>query len=148
MTHFPKQEFFLENLLMSLVSFIYAYLNAISSYVWQPNFLRKIPNKNFQFTKIPEKTNDMIFLISPNIYHVFGSILTIFGHFCPMGIFLKKFGCHITRYIWVPNTTLSFRKNQWANSEKTYGQTGWMDRQTEGWSALFYRTLPPEPEVQ
>ena len=43
MAHFSKQEFFSENLLRSLVSFIYAYLNARSSYVWQPNFLRKTP---------------------------------------------------------------------------------------------------------
>ena len=32
-------------------------------------------------------------------------------------------------YVWVPYIMLSSRRNLWANSEKTYGQT------------LFYRTL-------
>ena len=34
--------------------------------------------------------------------------------------------------MWAPNTMLSFRKNLWANSEKTYGQTeGRTDRRTD-----------------
>ena len=38
-------------------------------------------HKNFHFTQIPDKTNKVVFL-------------NIFGHFCPMEIFLKKSGCH------------------------------------------------------
>ena len=31
--------------------------------------------------------------------HVFGLFLTNFGHFCPMGIFSKKSGCHTQLYM-------------------------------------------------
>ena len=44
-------------------------------------------HKNFRFTPIPDKTNDMIFLKSPKTL-----FLDHFGHFCPMGIFSKKSG--------------------------------------------------------
>ena len=65
--------------------------------------------KNFDFTQIPDKTNDTIFLKSKN--HVFGPFLTIFAHFCQMGISSKKSGSVTRNYIWAPNTMLSFRKN-------------------------------------
>ena len=59
---------------------------------WEPDFSQAcsfrrmlMNHKNFHFTQIPDKTNDMIFLKSPR---------TIFGHFCPLGIFSKKSGCH------------------------------------------------------
>ena len=43
-------------------------------------------HKNFDFTQIPDKTNDVIFLKSPK---------TMFwSHFCMMQIFFKKSGCH------------------------------------------------------
>ena len=47
-----------------------------------------------------------------------------------MGIFFKKKSGSVTHnYIWAPNTMLSFRKNYWVNSKKTYGQTeGRMDK--------------------
>ena len=54
---------------------------------------------------------------------VFGPFLTIFGHFCLMGIFFKKFGFGKLNHILVPNTMILFRRKLWANSEKTYGQT-------------------------
>ena len=37
-------------------------------------------HKNFHFTQIPDKTNEVIFLKSPKT--IFGPFLTIFGHFC------------------------------------------------------------------
>ena len=43
-------------------------------------------HKNFHFTQISDNTNDVIFLKSPKTI-IFGSFLTIFGQFCPMGIF-------------------------------------------------------------
>ena len=45
-------------------------------------------HKNFRFTQIPDKTNDVIFLKSPKT--LFGAIFDIFGHFCPMGFFLQN----------------------------------------------------------
>ena len=50
--------------------------------------------KNFHFTPIPGKTNDLIF------YTVFGPFLTISDHFCPMGIFFQKIQlCHTQLYM-------------------------------------------------
>ena len=43
--------------------------------------------------------------------------------------FPKNWLCHTHNYVWASNTIISFRKNQWANSEKTYGQ---MEGQAEG----------------
>ena len=66
---------------------------------WEPDFsqgcsfCRTLMNhKNFHFTQIPDKTNDVTFLKSPD--HVFGPFLTISGHFCLMGIFSKTQLCH------------------------------------------------------
>ena len=80
---------------------------------WEPDFFQAcsfhrmlMNHKNFRFTQIPDKTNDMIFLKSPKTL-----FLAIFGHFCPMGIFSKKSGSVTHNYIWAPNTMLSFRKN-------------------------------------
>ena len=65
-----------------------------------------------------------------------------------MGILSKKSGSVTHNYIWAPNTMLSFRKNEWANPEKTYRQMkGWMEGRTEGpteGQILFHRTLPAE----
>ena len=115
MVNFPKWEFFSENLLMSLVSFIHAYLHAknqikvryhstseiltIKEYwnligrepflaiTWEPDFsqacsfCRMLMNhKNFHFTQIPDKTNDMIFLKSPKTMFL--------GHFWPFLVIL------------------------------------------------------------
>ena len=55
-----------------------------------------INHKNFHFTQIPDKTNDMIFLKSPKTMFL--------GHFWP-------FSAVTHNYIWAPNTMLSFRKN-------------------------------------
>ena len=71
-------------------------------------------HKNFRFTKIPDKTNDVIFLKSSNIM--------FWGHFWKIRL------CHTQLYMG-PNAMLSFRKNQWADPEKTYRQT---EGQTDG----------------
>ena len=137
---------------MSLVSFIHAYLHAknqsqifiseistIKEYwnligreqflaiTWEPDFSQAcsfcrmlMSHKDSHFTQIPDKTNDMIFFKSPK---------TLFlGHFWPFLVISVAY-----YYIRAPNTMLSFRKNERAKSEKTYGQS-------EG-RTLFYRTL-------
>ena len=47
-------------------------------------------HKNFDFTQIPDKTKDVVFLKSPK---------TIFDHFYLMGIFSKKSSCHTQLYM-------------------------------------------------
>ena len=74
-------------------------------------------HKNLDFTQIPDKTNDVIFLKSSKIM--------FFWPFLPDGDFSKKSGSVTHNYIWTPNTMLSFKKD------------GWKDVQT-----LFYETLP------
>ena len=73
-------------------------------------------HKNFHFTQIPDKTNDMIFLKSPKTLFLghFWPFLVIFARW---GFFSKKSGSVTHNYTWVPNTILR------ENPEKTYGQT-------------------------
>ena len=111
---------------------------------WLCSFCSMLMNhKNLHFTQIPDKTNDVIFITSP----CFWAILTIFGHFCPMGIFSKKSGCVTHNYIWAPNTMQSFRKKQWVNPEKTYWQT---EGRTKGQTdrPYFIGPFQPRPGVQ
>ena len=79
---------------------------------WEPDFSQACSFcrmlTNFRFIQIPDKTNHMIFLKSPN--SVFGTFLTIFGHSCPMRFFPKNLAV-THNYIWARNTMLSFRKN-------------------------------------
>ena len=96
-------------------------------------------HKNFHFTQIPDKTNDVM---SKN--HVFGPFVTIFGHFCPMGIFPKKIRlCHTTRY--GPLTPCYV-------SEKTNGPIlrKLTDRRKEGRTdrPYFIGSFRPRPGVQ
>ena len=60
---------------------------------------------------------------------VFGPFLTIFWWFWPDGNFFKKNLAATLNYIRDPNTMLSFRNKQRANSEKIYGQ---MEGRTKG----------------
>ena len=62
------------------------------------SFRRMLMNhKNFHLTQIPDKTNGVIFLKIPK--NMFWSILTIFGHFCLMGILPKNLALsHTTIY--------------------------------------------------
>ena len=61
--------------------------------------------KNVRFTQIADKTNDMIFLKSPE-NPVFGPFLTIFAQW---GFFPKN-PAVTHNYIWAPNIMLSFKK--------------------------------------
>ena len=96
------------------------------------SFCRMLINqKNFNFTQIPDKTNDAIFLKSPK---------TMFwGYFWPffsLGIFSKNSSCHTKLYM-APNFKLGFRKKLMSQSQENLWAGGRMDRQI-----LFYRTLP------
>ena len=104
------------------------------------SFCRMLMNhKNFHFTQIPDKNNNVIFLKSPKTM--------LLGHFWTFLVISAQWGFFpknpavTNNYIWAPNTMLSFRKNSWTNPKKTYGQTaGWAEGQTNG-QALFHRTL-------
>ena len=96
---------------------------------WEPDFSQasrfcrmSMNHKNFHFTQIPDKINDVIFLKNSK-NPVFGSFLSIFGHFCPMGIFSKKSGSVTHSYIW---------------------ENLWTDRRTDRRTNLFNRTLSAE----
>ena len=110
---------------------------------WEPDFpqafsFRKmLMNHNFCFTKIPDRINDMPFLKSPKTL-----FLDHFWPFLPDGDFFQKNPTLSHTAIYGPLTP-SFRKNYWANSKKTYGQTeGRMDR------PYFIRPFRPRPRVQ
>ena len=95
-------------------------------------------NKNFRFTPIPDKTNDLIFLKSPKTL-----FWVIFAHFCPMGIFSKESGSVTHNFIWAPNTVLRFRKkliSQFRENLQT-DREGW----TEGWTDRPYFIRPSRP---
>ena len=112
---------------------------------WEPDFSQAcsfhrmlMNNKNFHFTQIPDKINDMIFLKSPKIM-----FLGHFGPFLPNAdVFQKIQLCHTQLYM-APNIKLSLRKNIRANPKKTY-------RQTEGVTDRPYFTGPfqPRPGIQ
>ena len=102
---------------------------------WEPDFSQAcsfrrmlMNHKNFHFTQIPDKTNDMIFLKSPKTMFL--------GHFWPFlpngDFFQKNPGSHIT--IYGPLTAcLVFKKtNEPILRQLTDGRT------------LFYRTPPAE----
>ena len=78
---------------------------------WEPDFL--INHKNFHFTQIPDKTNDMVFLKSPKImfWEHFWPFLIIFAQW---GFFPKNLAV-THNYIWAPNTMLSLKNKWWAN---------------------------------
>ena len=95
---------------------------------WEPDFSQAcsfcrilMNHKNFHFSQIPGKTNDVIFLKSSKTLFL-GHFLPFLVIFCPMGIFSKKSDSVTNNYIWNPKTIVSFRKNC-ANPEKTYEQT-------------------------
>ena len=92
-----------------------------------------INHKNFDFTQIPDKDNDMIFLKSPKTM-----FLGHFGPFLPNAdVFQKIQLCHTQLYM-AANIKLSFRKNIRVNPKKTY-------RQTEGGTDRPYFIGPFQP---
>ena len=88
------------------------WLRAILVFSWELdfsqacNFLRMLLNhKNFDFTEIPDKTNDVSFLNSPKTM--------ILGHFLPFlpdGDFFPKNPAVTHNYIWTRKIMLSSRK--------------------------------------
>ena len=99
-----------------------------------------INHKNFHFTQIPEKTNDVIFLKSPKTLFA-GHFLTIFGHFCLMEIFSKKSGSVAQLYMGPyhhPKFQEKLMSQSWENL-----QTGW---RTDG--PYFVGPFLPRPGVQ
>ena len=105
---------------------------------WEPDFsqacsfCRMLMNhKNFHFTQISDKNNDMIFLKSPN---------TLFlDHFWPFVSFLPD-GDFFLKNPALSNTTIYGPLTRWPNSEKTYRQT---EEQTDG-QTLFHRPILAE----
>ena len=85
------------------------------SVTWEPDFSqgcsfrRMLMNhKNFNFTQIPDKTIDVIFLESPKT--MFWAIFDDFWSFLPSGDFFQKIWlCHTQLYM-APNPMLIFRK--------------------------------------
>ena len=113
--------------------------------IWEPDFSQAcsfcrmlMDNKNFHFTQIPDKPNDVIFLKSPKT--LFWRHFWPFWSFLPNGNFFQNITLNY-------NTMPSFRKTLWANSEKIYEQTkdrwkdGWKDIQKANGQTLIYRTL-------
>ena len=123
------------------------YWNLISrelTITWEPDFFQAcsfsrmlMNHKNFHFTQIPDKTNDMIFLKSPKTL-----LLDHFWPFLPNGDFFPKKSSSVTHnYIWAPNTMLSFRK-------KT--NDPFLRKLIEGWPdrPYFIGSFRPRPGVQ
>ena len=132
---FSRLRFFSENLLISLVPFIHAYIHAknqcqilineiltIKEY-WNligrepflatnsESFCKMLMNhKNFHLIQIPDKTNDTIFLKSPKTLFLgqFWPFLVIFAWW---GFFPKKSSSVTCNYTWAPNTMLSLKEN-------------------------------------
>ena len=95
-------------------------------------------HKNFCFTYIPDKTNDTIFLSKKKVQKpCFWTIFDYFWSFMPAGDFFPK------NPVLSHVTMLSFRKNESANSEGTYGLT---EGRTDG--PYFIGTFRPRPGVQ
>ena len=113
---------------------------------WEPDFSQAcnfcgmlMNHKNFHVTQISDKANDMIFLKNPKTI-----FLRHFGPFLADGDFFQKNLAVTHKYTWASKSRLSFRKNYWANCEKT----------TEGWTEgrmdkpYFIEPFWPRPEAQ
>ena len=94
-------------------------------------------HKNFHFTQIPDKTNDIIFLKSPKTM-----FWAIFGYFCSMGIFSKKIQlCQTQLYMGAQHHAKSRKKLMNQSQENL-----WTDRKMD--KPYFIRPLWPKPGVQ
>ena len=87
-------------------------------------------HSNFDFTQIPDKTNDMIFLKSPKSHAL--------GPFLPDGIFSKK-SSSVTQLYMDSYHYTKFQKKLMSQSQENLWADGRKVRQT-----VFYRTLPTE----
>ena len=102
-----------------------------SDFPQECSFCRMLMNyKNFHFTKIPDKTNDVIFLKSPKTMFL--------GHFLPFLVifswrgffFQKKSGSVTHKYIW--ESLLSSKKTNAPIPRKLTETEGRTEGQTEG----------------
>ena len=120
---------------------------------WEPDFsqacsfCRMLMNhKNFHFTQIPDKTNDVIFLKSPKTMFL--------GHFWPFLVIFAQWGffpknpalSHTTIYGPLTPCQVSEKTNEpilrkFTDRQKDGRMEEWTDRRTDRWT-LFYRTLP------
>ena len=93
-------------------------------------------HKNFHFTQIPDKSNDVIFLKSPK--PCFWAIFDHFWSFLPDADFFENFGSVTHNYVWAPNTMLSFmlslKKKLTSQSGENLRTNGRSDGRTEGWT--------------
>ena len=112
------------------------------------SFCRMLMNhKNFHFTQIPDKTNDMIFLKSPK---------TLFwGHFWPFlpnGDFFQK--VRLSQTIYGPLTPSKFHKKLMSQSRENLQTDGRTDERTDGQNdrqtdrPYFIGPFQPKPRVQ
>ena len=107
-------------------------------------FSQNVNHKNFHFTQIPGKTNDVIFLKSPKT--VFWAIFDHFWSILPNGDFFQKIRlCHTQLYM-DPQHQAKFQKklmSQFRENIRTDGRKdGRMDR------PYFIGPVWPRPGVQ
>ena len=110
---------------------------------WEPDFSQAcsfrrmlMNHKNFHFTQIPDKTNDVIFLKSPKTMFL-GHFLPFFVIFAQWGFFQKIRLCHT--YMGSQHHAKFQKKTNEPISRKLIRTDGRTDGQT-----LFHRTLPAE----
>ena len=112
---------------------------------WEPDFSQAcsfrrmlMNHKNFHFTQIPDKTNDIIFLKSPK---------TLFlRHFWPFLVIFVRWG-FLPKNLALSHTIICGPLTPCQVSEKTNQLIPKKDRQKNGQKnrqTLFYRTLPAE----
>ena len=115
---------------------------------WEPNFSWScsfcsmlMNHKNFHFTKIPDKTNDVIFLKSPKTMFLgqFWPFLVIFARW---GFFPKNLAVsHTTIYGPLTPCKVSEKNNESIPRKLTDRRK---DRRKDRRQNLFHRTLPAE----
>ena len=110
---------------------------------WEPDFSQAcsfrrmlMNHKNFHFTQIPDKTNDMIFLKCPKTM--------LLGHFLPFSVIFAQWG-FFPKNLALPHITRYGPLTPWYVSEKTNEPIlrKVTDRRKDGWTdrrSLFYRT--------
>ena len=108
---------------------------------WEPDFFQAcsfcrmlMNHKNFPFTQIPDKTNDVIFLNNPKNH--FWAIFDHFWWFLPNGDFFQKIQLSHTT-IYGSLIPCQVQKKLMSQFRENFRRDGRTDGQT-----LFNRTLP------
>ena len=102
-----------------------------------PRMLMK--HKNFHFTQIPGRNNDVIFLKSSKTM-----FLDNFWPFLPYEDSFQKNFAVTQNYIWAPNIMLNFKKKKKKSQSQENFWTGGRAGRRRKRHTLFYRTLPAE----